>query len=59
MVQENQEIPKVGQIEPIYDVVGWRVCRTSSRNPQEQEWTATEDRNQAEILSFIFEKKYS
>lgn len=56
---ENQEVPKVGQIEPVYEVVGWRVCKTSSQNPQEQEWAVTESSNEAEKLSYIFEKKYS
>jgi len=48
---------KEGDIRPVYQHVGFEVCKKASEKPEEQVWIRTENQDIAEILSSIFQKK--
>lgn len=56
MVKEKIEI-EVGNIKPVYDIIGYEVCRITSDKEEEIEWIPVEKRSEAEILSFIFQQQ--
>ena len=49
-------IPEIGKIEPIFEQVGWKVCKKSAEEEKEQEWTPVEKFNDAEVLSFVYKQ---
>jgi len=49
---------KIGDIRPIYNVTGFQVCKTSTDNPEEAEWTPVEKISEAEILSFVYQQTW-
>jgi len=48
------ELPEIGKIEPIFNQVGWKVCKKSAEKEEEQEWVPVEKFHEAEILSYIY-----
>ena len=50
-------LPEIGQIEPIYEQVGWKVCKKSAENEEEQEWIPIKEYAIAEVLSYIYKKE--
>lgn len=43
-----------GDIRPVYQHVGFEVCKKASEKEGEQVWVQTEKQADAEILSFVF-----
>ena len=46
----------VGDIRPVYQQVGWEVCKETGSAPEEEKWTPTEKESESEILSDIYKK---
>ena len=42
---------KIGDVRPIYQQVGWEVCKTPAEDPKDEEWIPCEKPAEAEILS--------
>jgi len=53
---ENEK-PQVGEIKPLYQQVGWKVCKKTSDNVEDQEWIPVEKESDAEIVSFVLKYK--
>ncbi len=47
---------EVGDVRPIYQQVGWEVCKSAGEKPEDQEWIQTEKQAEAEILSDAFKR---
>ncbi|MBA7493886.1 hypothetical protein ES702_04451 [subsurface metagenome] len=43
-----------GDIRPVYQQIGFEVCKKASEKEAEQVWMQVEKESEAEILSFIF-----
>lgn len=50
------EKPKVGDIRPIYQTIGFEVCKKTSEDNSLQEWVQVESIGLAEILSMMLRK---
>lgn len=50
---------KTGDIRPVYQQVGWEVCKKEADKPEKEEWVATQDQAQAELLSHAFKTEKS
>ena len=48
---------KKGDVRPVYQQVGWEVCKVEADKPENEEWTPTEKDSEAEILSDIYKRK--
>lgn len=48
---------EVGDIRPIYEQVGWEVCKSVGEKPEEEEWVQTEKQAEAELLSDAFKRQ--
>jgi len=44
---------KVGDVRPIYQQVGWEVCKIPAEDPKDEEWIQYEKQAEAELLSAI------
>lgn len=45
---------KEGDIRPVYQQVGYEVCKKTSEKEVEQVWVQVDKLSEAEVLSFIF-----
>jgi len=48
------EQPKIGEIKPYVQQIGWQVCKKTAEEEDKQEWTVVEKEHEAEILSFVY-----
>lgn len=46
----------VGDIKPLYNIVGFQVCKSTSENIEDVEWIEVEKQVDAEVLSFIYRR---
>ena len=44
---------KVGDVRPIYQQVGWEVCKTTADKPEDEIWIPCEKQSEAETLSAL------
>ncbi|MFW5889081.1 MAG: hypothetical protein ACOCUD_01740 [Bacillota bacterium] len=51
-----KEIPQIGQIESIIQVVGWKVCEETSEKEEQQKWIPVEKYWEAKVLSESLKK---
>lgn len=58
MDKQEEEI-KVGDIRPIYNVVGFHVCKVVADKPEDSEWIQVEKVSEAEILSNMYRNNLS
>ncbi len=57
---EEKIMPKetlIGDIRPIYQQVGWEVCKNAASKPEDEKWVPFEKESDAEILSALLKKK--
>lgn len=54
---EKEKKAKVGDVRPVFQQVGWEVCKEAAEKPEKEVWTPTENVADAEILSFAYESK--
>lgn len=47
---------KVGDIKPVYQQVGFEVCKKAATKPEEEVWVATDKPSEAEIMSYQFKQ---
>lgn len=47
---------KKGDIRPVYQQVGWEVCKKEAEKPENEEWLQTEKLIEAETLSQLYKK---
>lgn len=50
------EKAKVGDVRPVYQTVGFEVCKKASEDESLQEWIQVGDMGLAEILSILLRK---
>lgn len=48
---------RVGDIKPVFQQVGWEVCKKTAEKPGEEEWIPTEKMSEAVILSELLKKQ--
>lgn len=48
---------KKGDVRPVYQQVGWEVCKKAADKPDDEEWIQTEKVAEAEILSHVYKQK--
>ena len=48
---------EVGNIKPIYNLVGFQICKKVGESDSDSEWTQVEKQVEAEILSFIYRRE--
>lgn len=51
------EKPKVGDIRPVFQQVGFEVCKKTADKEEDREWIPCEKQAEAEILSQILKEK--
>ncbi len=52
-----KELPKIGDIEPTFQQIGWKVCKKSAEKEEEQEWIPVEKYYEAEVLSDLYKRQ--
>ena len=50
---EDKKI-NIGDIRPLFQQVGFEVCKVTDDNPEKQEWIQVEKLNEAEIISISY-----
>jgi len=45
---------KKGDVQPIYQIVGWKVCKKDADTEDKEQWTTTEKYSDAELLSYVY-----
>ena len=53
---EKEKKAEVGDVRPVYQQVGWEVCKEAAEKPEKEVWTPTENVADAEILSFAYKE---
>ena len=48
---------KRGDLRPVYQQVGWEVCKKEAEKPEGEEWIASDQQATAELLSISYKKK--
>ena len=51
------EKSKEGDIRPVYQQVGFEVCKNASEKESEQIWIRTDKQSEAEIMSLMFKNQ--
>lgn len=54
---EKEKKAEVGDVRPVYQQVGWEVCKEAADKPEKEVFTPTETIADAEILSFAYKEK--
>ena len=47
---------EVGEIRPLYNIVGFQVCKKIGEDASDTEWTQVEKQSDAEVLSFVYRR---
>ena len=48
---------KKGDVRPVYQQIGWEVCKKESEKPENEEWLQTDQQASAELLSIAYKKE--
>lgn len=54
-----EEKIKEGDIRPVFQQVGWEICKKASEKKIDQIWVQTDKQSEAEMMSFIFKNQKS